>query len=118
MKGGVSIIIPVYNIAPELLRRALLSVSQQTFRDIEVLVVDDGSVPPIENWANAMFQHITPRVSIRLITLPANGGISGARNVGAKNSTKERLVWLDADDALHPRCVEGLVGASDGNDLV
>ena len=88
----VSVVIPAYN-AMTYLPDTLNSVLQQTFRDFEVLIIDDGSTDYIQTW---VAQNVTdPR--IRLIA-QANQGLSAARNIGIANAQGEYVAFLDADD--------------------
>jgi glycosyltransferase involved in cell wall biosynthesis len=102
-KPAVSIIIPTYNRA-ELLRQALDSVAAQTFRDYEVIVVDDGSMPPI---AEAVAGHpCQPRI-IR----QARQGPAAARNRGIAESRGDLVAFLDSDDLWMPLKLERFVSA-------
>jgi glycosyltransferase involved in cell wall biosynthesis len=91
----VSVIIPAYN-AELYVREAIDSVLGQTFIDLEIIVVDDGST---DNTAN-----IVGRVSdhrVRLIC-QGNKGVSSARNAGINNSAGQYLQFLDSDDLILP----------------
>jgi glycosyltransferase involved in cell wall biosynthesis len=90
----VAVIIPVYNGA-ETVGEAIASVLAQSFRDFELIVVDDGSTDatPAE-----LARYAT---TIRVITQP-NGGISAARNAALRVSTSEFVALLDCDDAWEP----------------
>lgn len=91
----ISIVIPAYNAA-ECLETALRSVQNQTYRDWEVLVVDDCSRDETRalarRWAQADER-------IRLIEQPHNGGPAVARNAGFDAARGEWIALLDADDA-------------------
>ena len=90
----VAVIIPVYNGA-ETVGEAIASVLAQSFRDFELIVVDDGSTDatPAE-----LARYAT---TIRVITQP-NGGISAARNAALRASTSEFVALLDCDDVWEP----------------
>ena len=94
----VSVIIPVYNRAGTI-QRAVASVLAQTYRRIEVIVVDDGStdstVKQLESYGNR----------IRLIR-QMNSGPGKARNVGIRATTGEIICFLDSDDAWLPEKLE------------
>lgn len=94
----VSVVVPVFNGA-DLLPRTLASVRGQTCADWECLVVDDRSVDNSVAVAEA-FAAADPRV--RLIRLPANGGVSAARNAALAVARGEWVVYLDQDDELYP----------------
>lgn len=88
--GLVSIVIPAYNAA-WCIERAVQSVLDQTYRPIEVIVVNDGStddtVPVLQRFGQA----------IRIVDKP-NGGLSFARNAGISAARGEYIAFLDADD--------------------
>jgi hypothetical protein len=91
----VSIVIPLYNKAPYV-RRALDSISAQTFKDFEVIVVDDGST---DDGAEIVLSY--PDARVRLITQP-NAGPGPARNRGLAQAQGEFIAFLDADDEWLP----------------
>ena len=103
MSPKFSIIVPVYNKAPYI-RKALYSIVSQTFRDWELIVVDDGST---DNSATICKEFIKEKSAIcnlkskieniRIISLP-NAGVAAARNNGVKASKGEYVCFLDADD--------------------
>lgn len=109
----VTVIIPVYRRA-ELLGRALASVWAQTFRDLEVIVVDDGSGCHIAEWIGA-----TP-LPLKVITLSKNSGASAARNHAIAAATGELVAFLDHDDVWYPRYLAAQVAAieSDSNHVL
>jgi GT2 family glycosyltransferase len=92
----VSVVIPVFNSAP-LIGAALRSVFAQTFRDFEVLVVDDGSEDHHE--LSAALAEFAGR--IQYVRQP-NGGPAKARNAGVARATGELVAFLDADDEWLP----------------
>ena len=103
-----SVIIPLYNKAPYI-EKALQSVLQQTFRDFEIIVVDDGSTDNGAEIVKKVFStdYLTahqlqiPLKGFQLISQP-NQGVSTARNNGAKQAKENYLAFLDADDEWHP----------------
>ena len=91
----VSVIIPTYNRA-SLVQEAVASVLAQTYRDFELLVVDDGSTDgTLEALASFAGE-------IRVLSLPVRRGVSGARNAGIAAAQGEWLAFLDADDLWLP----------------
>jgi glycosyltransferase involved in cell wall biosynthesis len=94
----VSVIIPAYN-AETTLRETLASVLAQTFTDIEVLVVDDGSTDDTAAIATA----IGPPV---ICLSRENGGVARARNLGLDQAAGRYVAFLDADDRWEPRKLE------------
>ena len=99
MKGGkkmqqlISIIVPVYNVQPYL-TKCLQSIVFQTYKNLEIILVDDGSTDGsgmvCDEWAK-----LDPR--IRVIHMK-NGGVSKARNAGILSCTGELIGFIDADD--------------------
>ena len=102
-EGLVSVIIPTYNRA-QFITRALDSVSEQSYRPIEIIVVDDGSkddtTSVVEEWHQA---HASDGgLTIRLFE-QQNRGPGAARNHGLIKSRGEFIQFLDSDDILHPK---------------
>jgi len=99
----VAVIIPVYNGA-ETVAEAIESVLAQTYRDFELIAVNDGSTDStaevLERFAG----------SIKIVTRP-NGGISAARNSGLRESYSEYVALLDCDDTWMPAMLERTVAA-------
>jgi glycosyltransferase involved in cell wall biosynthesis len=93
----VSVIIPAYN-AEHLIERTLMSVLNQTYRHLEVWVVDDGSGDRTPDIVR-QFAERDPRV--RLLQ-QANEGVAAARNLGIQNAQGEFIAPIDADDLWHP----------------
>jgi glycosyltransferase involved in cell wall biosynthesis len=104
----IGVVIPVYNVR-EYLDEALDSVTRQTYRAAEVVVVDDGSVPPV-SVDETRHPHL-PR--LRQIRLPQNQGLSAARNRGVRelDPTIDVIAFLDGDDVWPDHRLEALVGA-------
>jgi glycosyltransferase involved in cell wall biosynthesis len=100
----VSIIIPTYN-RPGLLRRALGTALGQTYRDIEVIVVDDCSKVDV---ASVIKDLGDPRV--RLIRHEVNQGAPAARNTGIASAKGRYVAFLDDDDEWYPEKIEAQVG--------
>lgn len=97
MTPSISVIVPVYNVAPWL-KECLDSVLNQTFRDMEIIIVDDGSTDSspeiIKEYAEKDGRIITIRKE--------NGGLGSARNVGLKIAKGEYIAFVDSDDKIHP----------------
>lgn len=100
----VSIIVPVYNVEPYL-REALDSVIKQTYENLEILVVDDGST---DGSGAICDEYAAIDERIRVIH-QENRGLSGARNTALDIMTGDLVMFLDPDDAYHPEMVKKLV---------
>lgn len=103
----VSIIVPVYN-AERYLETTVRSLLDQTYRDIEVILVDDGSTDGSAALC-ARLQREDARV--RLIT-QENKGPSAARNAGLGLAEGDYVMFVDCDDAVHPGTLEKMVRRS------
>lgn len=114
-KPGISVIIPVYNTAKSL-PDALESVINQSFRDIEVILVNDGSTDGSEDVVRR-YQAQDDR--IRLVSTP-NQGPSLARLTGVRMARGEYIQFLDSDDQLLPDALSHLIDTAKrtGADMV
>lgn len=100
----VSIIIPVYNVAPYIVR-CLNSVYNQTYTNFEVVIVDDCST---DNSMNLIHSFLSSEKSA-ITTIKQhshNRGISAARNTGINIATGEYIFFIDSDDYITPNCIE------------
>ena len=104
----VSIIIPVYNVQ-EYITRCMDSVCQQTFQDIECILVDDCGKDDSVKLAEDYIQKYTGAVRFVMLHHEHNKGLSGARNTGIKAATGDFLYFLDSDDLITPDCIETLL---------
>lgn len=102
----ISLIIPLYN-AEKYLRACLDSVANQSFRDFEALLVNDGST---DATAEIAAEYAENYACFRLINQP-NSGVSAARNAGIAASDTPFFALLDQDDVLHPQALESLYAA-------
>ena len=111
----VSVIVPIYN-AERYLRRALDSILSQTCKDWEAILVDDGST----DSSGRIAEEYAECDSRFKVVHKSNGGQSEARNVALEHISGEFLIFLDADDFLHPQlmtlCLEAM--QRDGSDIV
>lgn len=99
MKNRISIVIPVYNTKYEYLEKCLNSIIQQTYQNIEVVVVNDGSTISYENIIKKY------KNKVKFI-LQDNNGVSSARNVGLNHITGDFVMFVDADDWLPKRACQ------------
>lgn len=100
----ISIIVPVYNAEPYL-NRCIRSLVNQTYQDIEIMLINDGStdlsLSICDTWAKK-------DARIKVIHIQ-NTGVSGARNVGLDAASGSFVYFCDADDAIISTCLESLV---------
>ena len=97
----ISVIIPAYNAA-SLIERTLRSVLAQTYQNLEVLVVDDGSTDQTSAVVAAI-AHQDPRVKL---LHQANAGVAAARNLAIAQAQGEFIAPMDADDLWYPENLE------------
>lgn len=103
ISGIVSIIVPIYN-CEKYLDRCIRSILGQTFTNIEVLLINDGSTDKSYHICKE-FELQDNRIRVYH---QENAGPSSARNVGIKNSTGEYIMFVDADDYIESSMVEEL----------
>lgn len=101
MSSLVSVIIPVYNIEAYI-ENCLRSVVSQTYSDIEILCVDDGSV----DGSAEIIKQLSEKDERIKYFYQTNSGVSSARNKGLDNSLGDYVFFVDGDDYLHPRAIE------------
>ena len=103
---SIAVIVPVYNPPTQFLIECLDSVVNQTARNWQLVVSDDGSSnPDTINYLNSFKEQHQNDPRITVITNP-NGGISAAQNKALERVTTTYFGWLDHDDQLNPTCVE------------
>ena len=100
-KPLVSVVIPVYNVE-NFVADTLESVCAQTYKNIEIICVDDGSK---DNSLSILNFYSEKDSRIKIIS-QANGGVSSARNNGIRNTKGEYICFLDSDDFMHPQYIE------------
>lgn len=101
----ISIIIPIYKTEEQHLRRAIESVINQSYHNLEILLVDDGS-PDVCGKLCDLYAKKDNR--IRVIH-KINGGVSSARNHGLKVASGEYILFADSDDELRKNTIEILI---------
>ena len=100
----LSVIMPVYQ-AEQYLEESIGSVLGQSLKDLELILVDDGSRDRSPAICDAYAQKDS---RVRVIHKP-NGGVASARNAGLDAARGEWVLWLDSDDTLHPAMAETLL---------
>lgn len=98
---AISVIMPIYNVEPYL-RECLDSILAQTFRDFEVLAVDDGST----DSSGAILDEYAAKDSRVKPIHQANAGAAAARNNGMAQAQGKYLMFLDSDDFFEPDMLE------------
>lgn len=107
----ISVIIPVYN-AEKYLQPCVDSVLMQTYKDFELILVDDGS----KDGSGAMCEKIASQDSRVHVVHQKNAGAGAARNAGIKTAKGEYIVFVDSDDMIEPEYMELL--SKQNEDLV
>lgn len=103
MNSIVSIIIPIYNVE-KYLNICLDSVVRQTYQDIEIILIDDGSTDSSSRICD-IWAEKDERVTVSHIV---NGGVSNARNTGISIARGEYIAFIDSDDIVQPNYIEVL----------
>ena len=113
MEKTISIIVPVYN-AEKTLARCVRSLMAQTYRNLEILLVNDGS----RDQSPAICQRFAQEDGrIRVIDKP-NGGVSSARNAGLDAARGDFVMFCDSDDWVEPDWCESMVSLCGPEDMV
>lgn len=102
----ISVIIPVYDVAPWL-PRCLDSVINNTYKNLEIICINDGST---DNSLEILRAYERRDSRIRVID-KENGGLSSARNAGMDIASGEFITFIDSDDWVHPQYIELLLHA-------
>lgn len=115
MNKTVSIIVPVFNVEGYL-EQSIQSVLNQTFKDIEIILVDDGST---DNSSKICDNYSKLDKRIRVIH-QKNKGLSGARNTGLRFASGKYIFFLDSDDWIEEKTIEKLyqIAEKDYSDVV
>ena len=104
----ISIVVPVYNVE-NCLSYCVESLRQQTYKNIEIILVDDGST---DSSGEICDQYAREDDRIKVLHIE-NGGLSNARNTGVKESSTDWIVFIDSDDYYDHRAIEYLVKLRD-----
>ncbi|OTO20630.1 glycosyltransferase family 2 protein, partial [Enterococcus sp. 3H8_DIV0648] len=113
MKIKISVVIPFYNVEI-FAERCIKSVIKQTYKDIEIILVDDGSTDAT-GYILDKYRNIDSRIKVHH---KVNGGLSDARNFGVKQSNGNYITFIDGDDYVSKYYIESLVdGINLGGDI-
>lgn len=110
MKPLVSVIVPVYN-CEKYIKKCLESVFEQTYANIEVVVIDDGSR---DKSLDIIYCTVKEKTNVKIFH-QENSGLSAARNKGLENATGDYITFLDSDDYLGKGHIDNLVVAAEKN---
>ncbi len=108
----VSIIVPIYNVEAEL-RKCVSSILAQTFKDIEVILVDDGS----PDNCGAICDEFASKDNRVVVIHKENGGLVNARKSGLEKSTGRFISYVDGDDWIEEDFIESLVRDQQKHDV-
>lgn len=105
----ISLIIPVYNTEPNLFKDCIDSIIRQTYGNLEIIIVDDGSTEDIGKYCNTICNLIQENGMQGMVIHKENGGISSARNVGLDECHGDYICYIDSDDILDKHYCELLL---------
>lgn len=105
----VSIIVPVYNLEDYILYN-LESLENQTYRNIEVIIINDGST---DNSLQRINDYIKGKTLTYRVFDVKNGGVSKARNIGLREAKGDYVLLLDGDDKLKLEAIENMVAKAE-----
>lgn len=91
----ISVIVPIYNVKPFLFR-CINSILRQTYKNIEIILVDDGST----DGSGELCEIISKNLENIIVIHKSNGGLSSARNEGISYASGEFLCFIDSDDVI------------------
>lgn len=100
----VTVVIPVFNVNPVFIKAAIDSVKNQSYKNIEIIVVNDGS-----SDADTLNYLSSVNDSNIFVISQENKGLSGARNTGIKSGSGDYILVLDADDIIDSSYIEKAV---------
>lgn len=104
----VSVIIPVYQVSAYI-ERCLLSVMNQTYTNIECIIVDDCSPDDSIAKCERLIDGYEGPIKFRILHHEQNRGLSAVRNTGTEAATGEYIFYLDSDDHITLNCIERLI---------
>lgn len=111
MEDLVSIVVPVYNVE-KYLKKSIESILNQTYKNVEILLVDDGSTDSSGQICDS-FSKVDPRIRV---FHKANGGLSDARNFGIEQMKGQYVAFIDSDDYISKDYVWKLYSSIKNND--
>ena len=109
----ISIIVPVYN-SEKYIDRCLDSILNQTYKDLEIVLVNDGS----NDQSLKILENYALRDTRIKVVNQENKGVAAARNTGLDNATGDYILYVDSDDWIENNMVERMVELSANADIV
>lgn len=103
MEPLISLIVPVYN-GQDYLENCIKSIQEQTYPNKEIILINDGST----DWTGAICQELINKYENIQFIFMNDEGVSAARNAGIGRASGEYLMFVDADDRLHPQMLQKL----------
>ena len=100
----ISIVMPAYN-AEKYIDKSIESVLNQTYRNIELIIINDCSKDKTEEIIE---KYCKQDIRVRKYTNQINSGVSFSRNFGVEQANGEWIAFLDSDDMIHPQLLEAL----------
>lgn len=113
MNEKVSVIIPIYN-SEKYLNRCLQSIEKQTYKNIEILLIDDGSTDNSQKICNKYIE----KDNRFYYFYENNSGVSNARNLGIEKANGKYVVFIDSDDYVDEKFIELMIEKAIDKDLV
>ena len=107
----ISVIVPVYNTG-KYLRRCVDSIVNQTYKNLEIILVDDGSTDD----SHAICDEYAKKDNRIKVIHKTNGGLSSARNAGLDSATGDYIAFVDSDDFVNKRSYEILISVLERDD--
>lgn len=105
----ISIVVPVYNVPEQYLKKCLNSLIEQTYKNIEIIVVDDGST----DLSSTVCDEYSEKDSRLNVIHKKNGGLSAARNTGVENAHGAWVMFVDGDDWIAPQMCEHMINVAE-----
>lgn len=106
----ISVIVPVYNVY-EYLDECIESICNQTYKDLEIILVDDGST----DKSGSLCDYYSQRDARIRVIHQENQGLSEARNKGVLKAKGEYIIFIDSDDRIHSMMIQALYDAVELN---
>lgn len=105
MNKKISVVVPIYNCI-KYLNRAVDSLINQSYKNLEILLIDDGST----DGSSELCDKLASRYGNIFVYHKENGGLSTARNLGVSKATGELIGFVDADDWINPNTYKYMTG--------